>query len=287
MVGLFKIYSTVKINKTEFIDGIIIENNMDSKFDKLGNVISNIFLVNGIKNIKYKNYLYNNNEQKKIILSISGKAYKENKQKFENIVNGINNIINKCDIDNKLISVAVSDKYLSTVFPPLNTIEFSDKFMKEHAIDENQIINLIDVKSGVIKVCCAKYNKKLNSNFIALNPLNREAFINIKDTFIQKKSNIEFNNVSVQNVNYILNGFITISQDNRKWIEKHGGSQFELINEITGASIDIGVDKIKYSKLNKNTIRLNSFQRLVLECELPQKISNYYYQKYKIKLEKK
>ena len=61
MVGLFKIYSTVKINKTEFIDGIIIENNMDSKFDKLGNVISNIFLVNGIKNIKYKNYLYNNN----------------------------------------------------------------------------------------------------------------------------------------------------------------------------------------------------------------------------------
>ena len=277
--------SAVKINKIVNFDSIVIENNLDRKYDKLGKVFNRIFLANGIENVKYKKFSGVNSDEKRLILSINHNMFKENEEKLNNIVHSVNKIIDKCDIENELIEVRISSERLSAVGLPLNIIEFSNELMEKYDIGENQNINLIDVKNATIKICCVKYNEKLKGNFIALNLSDRKNFSESSNIYIQKKSNIKFNKISVQSVDDILEGYITIPESYKSWGEKHGGKEFELMNEITGASMDISFDKIKYdNKIGESSIKLNYFQRLVLEGDLPQKIPKYHYEKFKTML---
>lgn len=277
-------YDMVKINETNDNKGVLIENNLDIDIDNISEDICNIFLVNKIKNVEYKSYNYNKAERK-VIIHINNNMNKGKKYRLISIVNQINNLINKNKI--KLIRVNLSSNNLSTVFPPLNTIELSPALMKKHDISENENVNLICKTINVIKRCCVKCNENLAGNHIALNSSNRAALIETEDIFVQKIFKVEFNKVNIQQVEHISGGFITISQKNKDWIEKHGVNQFELKNEITCASIDININKIKYSEFDENSIKLNYFHRLILECDLPQKISSHHYEKYKIMLEKK
>lgn len=275
MSDLLNNYDFVLIRKKKITDIVEIKH---TKKEYIA-ILNLIFLANGIDNVKFD--CADNTVRNKIKLYINRKNYKENKPGFKRISRTIDSIIGLFDTDNNMVKVRVSELPLTTTAPPLNTIEFSKDFMKEYDIEENQNINIFDAKSGKIKICTAKENTKLKEDLVALNPSNRAIFKEDKFVYIQKRSKITFNKADIQNVKNILDGYVTVSEKHKEWITKQGARKFEIVNEITGASMDIDIEKLKYSDQDENTIKLNYFQRLVLECELPQKLSPFRYEIYK------
>ncbi|WPX07640.1 hypothetical protein [Anaerocellum danielii] len=283
-----KCISKVKIRKLKESLGkemIRIENNLCPDFDKLANIIIDVFRDKGIEDIYYASYSETTTKENTLTFYIRKDIPKNKYNLVIPIINNIMEILKKIDIENDLVEVVRANCSLSRYYPQINVIELSEEFMKNYKLTENQIVNLIDFEKGIVKNCCVKPNSSLSGNYFILGSTYRNIFNGSKKIYLQKKNHIIFSKVAIQNVTDIYEGFVTISEEHKSWIEKYGCEKFELRNEITGASIDISKDKIKFSKIDKNTIKLNYFHRLVLEAIVPKQISKYYFENFRKQLE--
>ncbi|AEM73511.1 hypothetical protein [Caldicellulosiruptor acetigenus] len=284
-----KCISKIKIRKLKTSSGkemIRIENNLCPDFDKLANIIIDVFRDKGIEDIYYATYSEKSRKDGTLTFYIRKDIPKNKYNLAIPIINNIKETLEKIDIENDLVEVVRANCSLSRYYPQINVIELSEEFMKNYELTENQVVNLIDFERGIVKNCCVKLNSSLSGNYFVLGSTYRNIFNDSKKIYLQKKKHVLFSKVAIQNVNDIYEGFVTISEEHKSWIEECGCEEFELRNEVTGASIDISKDKIKFSKIEKNIIKLNYFHRLVLEVIVPKQISKYYFEKFREQLEK-
>lgn len=274
--------STVKIKKRK-TKSVVVESFFNVCMQSFEEIIKKIFAAHGIFDVIYKYNEHNQNDNR-IDITIPAKLYNENKEKIDIISKIVQHAASFCDLENKIHPVLLTDERVTTKFPPLNTIEISETFAKKLQIHVNEHINLFDLEKGIFKICSVKYNNNLEDEKIALTASLRNQFAGSSHLFIQKRMQISFQTVRVQGVNDILDGYITISDTYKEWLEKSKATKIEIVNEITGSSLDIPIAKVKFAPLDEKIIKLNYFQRLVLETDLPKDLMPYYYKKFAEKL---
>lgn len=97
-------------------------------------------------------------------------------------------------------------------------------------------------------------------------------------TKVSKLEGLIMSKFMVQKKAKVVAGIITLPQCHRSFIEKSGATHLQLVNNLSGSSMDIPLEKIEFQEMNEDSIRMNRFHRQMLCNDYPKLISAYQYE---------
>ncbi|WP_462412396.1 hypothetical protein [Neobacillus sp. Marseille-QA0830] len=167
---------------------------------------------------------------------------------------------------------------------PYNRVELHPTFLQQYHLQENDYVVIYNPLNFKYTVACVKStaNMALDEIITSLSIQNKlELWTNI-EIVLHPLKKIVSQKVTIQNVNKLADGHITVADDLFQMITQYGADYFEVVNRTTSASFDIEACFIQSdASLGDGTVKLSYLQRELLGFENPpDTLSPFYFNRY-------